>query len=300
MHYNTSFNRKGGFKLFNSKILGVLTALMMCVMLGGCGGSDSPNTKAETLKIGTIASLNAGEQQFNDYLKNLESQVTRNHLKLSANYTFYDNLTGMQLGLQSGEVDEISTYKCVADYLIVRQPGIEIKTDNVFDPPLKDNFCCAVKSDRSELLDALNNAIDAMKDDGTLEKLTKQFIADQNDGAEPDAVEMPKLEGAETIKVAVTGDLPPIDLITADGKPAGFNTAVLAEISKLINKNFELVSIESTARASALSSGAVDIVFWVRVPESDSIFPLNVDRPEGIDISHEYYKDEIVHVGMKK
>ncbi len=287
--------------MFKKKILGALTALLTtCMMFAGCGGTDAPNTKAENLKIGTISSLNASEQQFNDYLKNLESQVTRNHLKLSTNYTFYDNLNSMQLGLQSGEVDEISTYKCVADYLVVRQPGIEIKTDNVLDPPLRDKFCCAVKSDRSELLDALNNAIDSMSESGRIAALTKQFIADLKDGADPDAVEMPKLEGAETLNVAVTGDLPPLDLITADGKPAGFNTAVLAEISKLINKNFELVSIESTARASALSSGAVDIVFWVRVPESDSIFPLNVDRPEGIDITHEYYKDEIVHVGMKK
>ena len=74
-----------------------------------------------------------------------------------------------------------------------------------------------------------------MKQDGTLDALTKKYIIDLKADEEPEAIEMPKVEGAETLKVAVTGDLPPLDLITA----------VLAEISKRIGKNIELVSVDS-------------------------------------------------------
>ena len=71
--------------------------------------------------------------------------------------------------------------------------------------------------------------------------------------------EIEKIDNAETIRVGVTGDLPPIDYVDEAGIPAGFNTAVLAEISRRIVKNIELVSIESGARSIALSeySGAV-------------------------------------------
>ena len=44
----------------------------------------------------------------------------------------------------------------------------------------------------------------------------------------------------------------------------GYNTAVLAEISTRMNKNIELVQVDSLGRAAALVSGAVDAVFWTR------------------------------------
>ena len=71
-------------------------------------------------------------------------------------------------------------------------------------------------------------------------------------------------EGADTIKVAVTGSLPPMDYVGPDGAPAGFSTAVLAEIAKRLGKNIEIVVVDSVGRAAALASGVVDAVFWTR------------------------------------
>lgn len=85
-----------------------------------------------------------------------------------------------------------------------------------------------------------------------------------NAGNEPETIAMPAIEGAETVKVAVTGCLPPMDYVAPDGTPAGYNTAVLAEISTRMNKNIELVQVDSLGRAAALASGAVDAVFWTR------------------------------------
>ena len=90
-----------------------------------------------------------------------------------------------------------------------------------------------------------------------------------------------------------------INAMKSDGTPAGFNTAVLAEISKRIGRNFELVSVDGAARASALTSGPVDMVFRVRVPQDDDLIPLNFDRPDGLKVSEHYFVDEIVHVGKK-
>ncbi len=81
---------------------------------------------------------------------------------------------------------------------------------------------------------------------------------------------MPVISDAETIKVAITGALPPMDYVAPDGTPAGFNTAVLAEISQRIGKNIELVVVDSIGRATALSSVAVDAVFWTRTNELSS------------------------------
>ena len=101
------------------------------------------------------------------------------------------------------------------------------------------------------------------------------------------------IEGAETIRIAVTGDLPPMDVILSDGTPAGFNTAFLAELSQRVGVNFELVSVESSARAVALSSGVVDALFWTQgfyqTDDSGETYPS--DHMEGTVISAPYLLD---------
>lgn len=69
---------------------------------------------------------------------------------------------------------------------------------------------------------------------------------------------------AEALLVAVTGDLPPMDYVTTDGQPAGYNVAVLAEVGRRISRNIEFVPISAAARAMALASNQVDVVFWSR------------------------------------
>ena len=87
--------------------------------------------------------------------------------------------------------------------------------------------------------------------------------------------------------------------MATDGTPTGYSTAVLAEISSRINKNIELISVDSGARASILSSNGADVIFWVAVPEDSTLIPTNIDQPAGIAISEPYYHDKIVHIGNK-
>ena len=149
---------------------------------------------------------------------------------------------------------------------------------------------------------------------------------------------MPEISGADTVKVAVTGALAPMDYVAADGSPAGFNTAVLAEISNRIGKNIELVVVDSAGRAAALASGAVDAVFWTRTNSeaqeatvrteeerkakraeldaamtgeevallnelSERIDPsayANADMPEGTIITEPYFSDILVPVMLAR
>ena len=280
--------------------------VLSCILAGsiftGCGNdlgtADSPNTR-----IGIITKLNASEEQLNEHLKQLEKVSKVQQLNISHNYHYYEGLNELIMGIDAKQIDEISTYRSVANYVVAKNSNIEIlnHTVNMFD-----SFCCAVRKDDKNLGDEINSAIMSMQNDGTLENLTKIYITDFNPNENPPAVAMPHFDGAENIKVGVTGDLPPLDLVLTDGTPAGFNTAVLAEISKRINKNIELVTIDSNARASALNSRVIDIVFWVTVPgefwtdEKAGNAPQDIDKPADLEISAPYYKDEIVHIALKK
>ena len=150
----------------------------------------------------------------------------------------------------------------------------------------------------SELYGVVDKAVKEMRYDGTLDNLTQKYITDIKADEEIPAVDIVNIPGASTIKVAITGDLPPLDYIDSEGKAAGFNTAVLAEISRRIGKNIELIQVETGARAAALSSGRVDISFWAIVPVSE-IIPANADKPAGVELTTPYYRDRIVHVKAK-
>jgi polar amino acid transport system substrate-binding protein len=282
----------------------VVSLLLGCAlagsMLAGCGPTDDPHKSSggKPLKLGMLTNMNISEQQQAELMKEAGPRGSF-PVNMVYDITYYDNLNSMQMGLESKSIDEMSTYQCVSDYLLARNDKFA-QTD-FKQVKLEDGFCCAVREEDKELLEEMNKAISAMKDDGTLDKLVQEYIKDVKAGEEPHAVELEKAEGRRILKVAVTGDLPPIDLVLADGKPAGFNTAVLSEVGKRLQRNIEIVQVDSGARAAALSGKTVDVIFWAVIPEDKfNVRPKDFDLPKGAATTVPYYKDEIVHLAVKK
>ncbi len=282
----------------------IAKVLLSCMMAGalftGCGGGDKPAAEkpAESsgdVKLGMITHLNATETRMDEILRMIQedSGVKVTHYIP----TYYDSLKLLQMGIESGSVDQISLYDSVGKYVTANNDKYEVVSDITLKS-LSDNFCFAVRKDDTALKADLDKTIKEMKSDGTLDKLVKEYITDV-DMKNPPKVEIPKTDGADTIKVGVTGDLPPLDFVAADDSPAGFNTAILAEISKRLGKNIEIVDIDAGARAAALSSKQIDVIFWVVVPTVDKM-PADIDKPEGVELTEPYFKDNIEHLKLKK
>lgn len=266
----------------------------------GCGGGqqgvDESGNKfsGSTVQLGMLAPLNSTEEQYGGIIGKVEEAAGSQSRHLPK---FYDNLRAMQMGIGAGEVKEISLYKSVADYIIANNDKFELVPDNALEK-IQYSFCFAVRNDNTQLKDDLNKVVGEMKADGTLDKLVTECITNVNKGQAPPKVDIPTLDGADTIKVGVTGDLPPLDLILPDNSPAGFNTAMLAEIAKRLDRNVEVVQIESGARATALKSKFIDVVFWAVVPLGNTL-PADIDKPEGLELSTSYFKDNVAHIRLK-
>ena len=274
----------------------IFSLLMICALLlvTGCGG-DNKDSDAGKIKLGMITRLNASEENFGDFMKQIEDTLK---VKIASHKpVFFDSLNTMEMSLESKQIGEMSTYRSVARYILAKDPRFEVLKDHSLE--FIDSFCFALREDETELCDSLNMVIKEMQNDGTLDRLTKEYITDINTETDPPAVELPHFDSADTIKVAVTGDLPPLDFVSADGKPAGFNTAVLAEIGNRLQKNIELVQVDSGARAAALTSKQADVVFWAIVPVSE-IIPQDSDKPEGVILTAPYFKDKVVHMIFKE
>jgi len=241
-------------------------------------GTSRSGMLAEALNA--IQSYSGGFQIFgNTYVLNDEGAATPVEID-HVEAVEFDSLNSMVMSLDAGTIDGMIVYFTVGSYLCRENENLtswleysemekvygeemtNIKNRFILDQILGTDFTFLMMEDHVALRDEFNQAIADMKADGTMDALRASMM-------DLDKVEIPEIDSAETIKVGVTGDLPPIDYVDEAGIPAGFNTAVLAEISKRTGKNIELVSIESGARSLALSQGIVDVVFWSRINTPD-------------------------------
>ena len=277
---------------------------------------------ASAVKLGELSYLNDDGSKRAKLLLEVYNTLEKNNIALfrapdSDSSAFdeievvpFDNLNSMFMALQNGQIDMMITYSKVFNYLMVQngiQPGEDYKDLNtgvvrdvfsagseysalppevqyMMDQILGTDFSFMLKDSDTALRDEINAAIAELKADGSIQKMMQDQFDALKEGKPLEATEIEKIEGADTIRVAVTGDLPPMDFIDENGKPAGFNTAVLSAISKKIRKNIELVSIDSGARAVALASGSVDAVFWCRTaaPDIELAKQLPEDKKLGI------------------
>ena len=282
-------------KFFHCTLLITLCSLLFA----GCGGGENQpadkvanNFSGDAVKLGMLTPLNSTEDKIGEVLNSIASD-TKHTPK------FFDSLKLMQMGIEAGNVDAISLYKSVADYVVATNDKFEVVPHDALNK-IEYLFCFAVRKDDAALKADLNKIIGEMKSDGALDKLINDYITNVDKGNTPPAVEIPKTDGAEVIKVGITGDLPPLDLILPDNSPAGFNTAMLAEIAKRLNKNIEVVQIESGARATALNSKFIDVVFWAVVPFGNDKIPADIDKPDGVELSDSYFKDSVAKIQLKK
>ena len=261
--------------------------------------ASSAFAASETVNVGLLTELNMTEAEFNAYMDaalkaGLWTLFTEEESSRTANFVFYDTLVALQLGLNKGQVDEIDVPEVVGRYILTANDNCKIAAMSLMLKPVM--LALGFKDTKAELRDKVNAALKAMKEDNTLALLIVKYL-NGPDFIMTRPIEFAKFDGAETIKVAVTGDLPPIDFIAPDGVPAGFNTAILAEIAKRLKVNLELVNIDTNARAAALASERADVVLWFKIYQGAENQP---DIPAGVILSDPYYSwDKFMHIKLK-
>ena len=349
----------------------MITTVMALGTLTACGGSQPASSGSSAAPassgasaggnayLGTLSLLNMTEEEYlslanakqlaNVYLEKegvFSGKVKAGSSPKFSGVKFYDTLDAMVMALEAGDIACAELPKCTAEYLCAHNEKLETlisynmnKADN-FDKQLVSRlgvgFSFMTKEDNKALRDEIDKAIGDMKSEGTLNSLIKNYI---NEGvfSEQKEVEFEKMSG-DTLKIAVTGSLPPMDYVAPDGRFAGFNTAICAELGKKLGKNIELIQVDSMGRAAALSSGKVDAVFWtcgsneeyaggnltkedyekyLQKLNQSSLDPERVnimkelsggidyeknenrDRPQGTIVTQPYYSDQTVIVGRK-
>jgi polar amino acid transport system substrate-binding protein len=286
------------------RLFGLFMALVVLLSCVGCGGNndkektDPAANEQKSDKVGALMPIGLDEEGYKRWTESIaESEGQPAGYVAPHTVIFYDNMNAMIMALQSKQIDRFATCSRVGNYIAAHNDALKV-IDNNFKPIL--GYSIGMQEKDAAQIEEINSAIKAMKDDGTLTNLIKENITDVGN-AEPAATTMPVIDGAPTLKVAVTGDMPAMDFVTSDGKPAGFNVAFLGELSKRINKNIELVDIDAAARSAALTSGQVDALFWVIgvYDQEGNSLPYPLDNVKGFAVSIPYLMDSRVGVTLK-
>lgn len=205
---------------------------------------------------------------------------------------FYNSLMTMLMGLRSGKVDEIILPECTGYYVLNMNSNFVAER---YTSMLASRLSFGFLESNAALRDEFNAALSAMKQDGTLSALEKEYV--HNPEHKIRSLKPETFSGAGVITVAVTGDFPPLDMFAGDGKSAGYSTAILTEIGRRIHKNIRFLNTDAGGRSSSLSSGRADVIFWCRTtdnaPENNNM-PENLhamfsENPEGVILSEPYY-----------
>ena len=270
---------------FRQKILiGAFTAIFVLAF--------SLTSFASAVRVGVLSKLNTEEGDFTGFIRTEGLWKGLNNHGGDDIIVFYDSVLSMLLSMSAGELEEIELPEIVGSYVMSSRPDYKISCTVKTRPEyLAFGF---LKGKGEGLRDKFNEALSAMKSDGTLDAMKKRYL--RTDG-ETESATFEKFAGADTIRVAVTGDLPPIDYVASDDKAAGFNTALVAEIAKRLKVNVRLVYTNTGARAASLISGRSDVVFWYQVTEGAAV---QHDVPAGVILSEPYYEwDTFIHITQK-
>lgn len=234
--------------------ISILLITLLTLGLASCGTKSAKVETLADLQGKVIGTLSSGVSE-----EGSKAMITALIGGEPSQILSFNRALDVLAALRSGKIDGFASHQFAADYLLKRNS--DVISIPVLDIPIEGQAIMAVRSEDTKLKAQLDSAILILKDNGMIASLEEEWITNLPAENEPAFSEIPVIEGAATYYVGVSGDLPPLDYVAADGFPAGFNVALLSEIGKILNVNFKFVSLETQARFTALASKKIDVVF---------------------------------------
>lgn len=251
-----------------NKLITTLVLLVLLIIITGFRGFD----KSKGVTSPAIVSFAEVE---NKNIGGVISKMPDNSAKIFfqtmlgeniASYQSYDGVYETLAALRSNEIQLAWFSDVTARYLLSTEEGLrEITTPDPSESRL--DFAFAVKQGNNSLRERLNEALAAVKEDGTLEQLINTYVDTKNYNQsfyEKDmTIKKAGYKGnlKDTLYVGVTGAVPPLDSIDLDNKPFGFNVALMDAIGQQVGCDIKFVVMKNDTAFSNLMSGKVDLLF---------------------------------------
>jgi ABC-type amino acid transport substrate-binding protein len=247
-------------------------AALAVVLIGlfGCVGSDMKINSFEAMGGKTIGVVSVGA------VAEKQAALVKRYINADPGKIIeFNRRSDAIMALLSGKADGISCPSFVADYYAKRNDKLKVITARE-EIPYK--VIMVLRKADEGLRNDVNRAIGLLTESGRLKSIENEWITNLPLTGEPANIGQINSAGARVVRVGISGDFPPLDYISADGRPAGFNIAFMSELGTQLDIKFEFVSLEAGARFTALASGKIDIIFFhFKSEQTPDLFDLNVN-----------------------
>lgn len=246
-----------------------LMLLGLVVMASGCGGAGETTdiTGLKDLvgkKVGVQA--NTTGQYAAEKVEGMKNEDIKK----------YPTTPDALMALSTGEVDAVVADSPVVLNYIKHNPEIGLKT--VEDDFEKEYYGMAVKEGNKELLDGINDALAAIKENGTYDKVYNKYFGEASGGTD---FKVEPVESDKTLVVGTEAAYAPFEW-QENGEITGFDAdliqAIAAEMGvKLVHQN-----VAWDALYPSLNTGAIDAVI--------SAMTITEEREQEVDFSEPYFE----------
>jgi len=263
------------------KLMATLLALTLLATLTSC------NSNNKKVIAGFLEKNEIEQVTLQDWRDSAENGNADNNYPADYEEIEYPSLNELLLALDNNKINFAVTTLNTGKYICDQNQALTyLKGDRrIF-------YKMAMLEENSALCNKINEAITEIKNSTALFDLMNSYITNYATAPSTTVKSNPDFP---TYKVGVTGNVPPLDYITADGTPSGFNVAILNLIGEKIGANFEFVSVENNARTTALTTGIIDIIFCENVTEQSDLDEFLFDNKKLI-LTDYYYSDSAAFV----
>lgn len=230
-----------------SKMMALLTVIVLIsVSLCACG-SDRKSVPANTVNsIDDLAGKTIGVQLGTTgdfYASDIDG----------ADVVRYDTGAYAVEALQQGDVDCVIIDKSAADFFVDKHPSLKILEDTFEE----EKYAICVAKENKELYDRLNEALDTLQENGTLENIVRYYSSEEMIGTAYETPEGTVHDGG-VLKMATNAEFQPYEYIK-DGKMTGIDIDLAKALADQLGMELSIDNIEFDDIIPAVAMGTDDM-----------------------------------------
>lgn len=238
------------------KVLTFLMAMSVAVsMLSGCGSeqADTKNKKSETKTIANADDL-AGAKIGVQLGTTGDIFVSEEYESQGSTIERYSKGADAIVALNSGKIDAVVIDSEPAKAFVAKNSGLKI----LDDPFVEEEYAIAVAKENTELKDKINAALKTLKENGTLDAITANYIGDDTKGKTPYVSPENTARSNGKLIMATNAAFEPYEYIEND-KIVGIDVDMAQAVCDILGMELEVEDIEFDSIITEVQTGKADI-----------------------------------------
>ena len=251
-----------------------LCLLAASVVLSGCGAEEKEDPMAG---ITSYKQLNdpkyrIGVVNGTIHGPNVEKKMPK------AELLYFNTMTDLFTAVEMGKVDAIAEDDCSIIYYNA-QNGDKLRIFDGYLQPFELAIAFPKTDEGKEMCGKLSEYIEKIKEDGTLEKIDKNWMT--KEGAGELAVDYTKLPGPNgVLRMATTSTSPPFSYMK-DNMTVGYDIDIVSRFCEEYGYGLEVVTMSFDGIIPAISTGKCDL--------AGNQIGITEERKESVEFSEPYY-----------